>query len=62
MTKRQKQVLDLILQGYNNRQISNQLYISLSTVKFHCNNLYKLYGVNSRFQMFQKAINNDSRV
>jgi len=58
ITKRQKEVLDLILQGCNNRQISDRLFISHSTVKFHCNNIYRHYGVNNRFQIFQKVMQN----
>lgn len=56
ITKRQKEVLDLILQGCNNIEISDRLFISHSTVKFHCNNIYRHYGVNGRFQIFQKVM------
>jgi len=52
LTKRQKEVLGLVLQGCSNRQISNALSISNSTVKFHCNNLFRHYGANSRYQLF----------
>lgn len=42
LTKRQKQVLDLTLEGLTNKEISEQLYISENTVKFHLKNVYKI--------------------
>ncbi|GAB1858122.1 hypothetical protein MHTCC0001_29590 [Flavobacteriaceae bacterium MHTCC 0001] len=48
LTKQEQNVLDLILKGHTNKEIATSLFISLSTVKTHVNNLYKKLSVNSR--------------
>lgn len=47
-TEREKEVVDLLLQGKSNKQIALQLDISKSTVEFHLKNVYFKLGVNSR--------------
>lgn len=46
LTNRQKQVLNLTLKGLTNKDISEQLYISENTVKFHLKNVYKILKQN----------------
>lgn len=50
LTRRQIQVLDLISQGYSNKQIADKLHMSEGTVKIHCMGIYKGLGVNNRTQ------------
>ena len=47
-TEREREVIDLLLQGKSNKQIALQLDISKSTVEFHLKNVYFKLGVNSR--------------
>ncbi len=51
LTKRQEEIVKLIIQGYSNKQISDRLFISEKTVKSHLNNVYKKLGLSSRVQL-----------
>lgn len=51
ISKREKEIVDLILKGYTNRKIANQLFISLSTVKTHIKNIFQKLKVESRFEI-----------
>lgn len=48
LSPRQKQVFDLILQNKTNKQISEALFIELSTLKTHINKIYKTLNIKSR--------------
>lgn len=48
LTKRQQQVFELILQNKTNKQISEELFIELSTLKTHINKIYKTLNIKSR--------------
>jgi NarL family two-component system response regulator LiaR len=50
LTKRELDVLALIIQGLTNNQIADKLNISLSTVQFHVGNILSKLGVSSRVQ------------
>lgn len=52
LTRRQREVLRLVLKGNTTAQIARTLCISQSTVKFHCHNLLRFYGVSTRYQLF----------
>ncbi|UCR90348.1 response regulator [Mycetocola spongiae] len=48
LTERETRVLELLAEGRSNRVIAEELFISVSTVKTHVNNLYAKLGVGSR--------------
>jgi len=50
LTPREREVLQLIAQGYNNREIANALYISERTVKNHVNSILSQLKVRDRTQ------------
>jgi DNA-binding NarL/FixJ family response regulator len=50
LTKREKEVLLLIADGFNNREIADELFISEKTVKNHISNIFKKIDVNDRTQ------------
>jgi DNA-binding CsgD family transcriptional regulator len=54
LSKRQQQVVELLLQGKSNRQIASKLGISESTVEFHLRNIYGKLQVNSRTEAILK--------
>ncbi|MEL6810346.1 MAG: LuxR C-terminal-related transcriptional regulator [Bacteroidota bacterium] len=48
LTQQENKVLDLILQDKTNKEIASDMFVSVSTVKTHINNLYKKLQVGSR--------------
>jgi DNA-binding CsgD family transcriptional regulator len=48
LSKQEKKVLELILEDKSNKEIASEMFVSLSTVKSHINNLYKKLNVSSR--------------
>ena len=48
LSARQKQILELVVDGLSNAQIAARLYLSESTVKQHLRAAYKLLGVKNR--------------
>lgn len=51
ISKREKEIAQLILEGKSNKEIEHQLFISAHTVKNHIYSLYQKVGVNSRSQL-----------
>jgi len=51
LTRRQKEVLKLVLQGNSNQAIADALYLTLSAVKMHVGNIMRKYDVKSRIQL-----------
>ncbi|HWQ74027.1 MAG TPA: LuxR C-terminal-related transcriptional regulator [Syntrophomonas sp.] len=50
LTKREKEILELLCSGASNQNIADRLYISLPTVKNHVHNIYGKLGINNRAQ------------
>ena len=48
LTNRQREIFDLIAKGKSNKEIINELFIELSTLKTHINKIYKTLGVTNR--------------
>ena len=51
LTTRERQVLELLRVGSKNREIAEELFISVETVKIHVKNVRKKLGVASRRQL-----------
>lgn len=54
LSKREGEVLRLVLQGKSNKQIALSLRISVSTVEFHLKNIYAKFQVSSRIELILK--------
>ena len=48
LSEREQQVLKLMAEGKTNSQISEELYITVNTVRFHLANIYQKLGVSNR--------------
>ena len=55
LTAREQQILDLIAEGYTNRQISCNLTISKSTVENHIHHIFVKLGISNRAQAVAHA-------
>ena len=48
LTKREKQILDLLSSGSSNRELGDQLFISEQTIKWHLHKIYSKLGAKNR--------------
>jgi LuxR family maltose regulon positive regulatory protein len=55
LSERELEVLGLVAAGKSNGEIASSLFVSLSTVKTHINNLYRKLGARSRTQAIARA-------
>ncbi|NRA93505.1 MAG: helix-turn-helix transcriptional regulator [Psychroserpens sp.] len=51
LTKQEQNVLELLLENNSNKDIAEALFVSVSTVKTHVNNVYKKLNINSREEL-----------
>ena len=58
ITSREKEVLDLISKGMKNQDIANQLFISITTVNSHRNNLLLKFNVSNTAALIRIAVEN----
>jgi len=55
LSERELEVLALIAAGESNGEIAGKLFVPISTVKTHVNNLYRKLGARSRTQAIARA-------
>ena len=56
ITKREYEVLSMVVCGYSNSRIARELFISLSTVKAHLENIYQKLDVHNKVQASVKVV------
>ncbi|MEW6048906.1 MAG: helix-turn-helix transcriptional regulator [Bacillota bacterium] len=54
LTRSEKQVLDLLLDGHTYQEIAAHLYVSVNTVKYHIKNIYRKAGCRSRSELIER--------
>ena len=54
-TKREKEILDFVLEGCKNREIAEKLNIAERTVEFHKQNIYLKLDVNNLVDLYKAA-------
>jgi NarL family two-component system response regulator LiaR len=59
LTEREREVLELMVKGLNNTEISERLIVSRSTVKFHVSNILSKLQVSSRTEAVALALQQD---
>ena len=55
LSKRELEILGLLAQGHSNQEIAAKLFVSLSTVKTHIQNIFEKLDVKRRTQAVEKA-------
>lgn len=48
LTPQEQKIVNLMLENKTNKEMASELFVSVSTIKTHINNLYKKMGVSSR--------------
>lgn len=56
LTEKEREVLALLVKGLSNLQISNQLSVSVATVKYHLTNIFSKLGANNRVEAVTIAL------
>jgi DNA-binding CsgD family transcriptional regulator len=51
LSEREEEVTRLLIQGKTNKEIAEQLFISVNTIKSHIKSIYKKLGVGNRIQL-----------
>ena len=51
LTPQERMVARLVAEGRTNRQVAEELYVSVKTVEHHLSRIYAKLGVRSRVQM-----------
>lgn len=52
LTRREKEVVTLLMKGYSSRKIADALVISENTLKTHLKNIYRKFGVQTKYELF----------
>lgn len=55
LTKREIEVLTLVVQGKSSKEVADELFVSKRTVDFHLANIYDKLHVTNRVQAFRRA-------
>ena len=55
LTRRERQVLELIAEGLSNKQIAKTLLVEISTVKNHLHNIFRKLGVRNRAEAVRRS-------
>lgn len=56
LSRREREVLRLLAQGYSNQQIATQIKVSVKTVETHRTRLSKKLGVKGRAELYRFAV------
>ena len=58
LTRREREVLALLVKGLNNPEIADRMFVSRATVKVHVSNVLSKLGVSNRAEAISVAIHN----
>lgn len=55
ITDREREIIQMVIEGKSNADIAKELFISLATVKTHLHNIYQKVGVDSRYDLLARV-------
>jgi DNA-binding CsgD family transcriptional regulator len=61
ISRREQEILQLILKGKTNKDIEDALFISIRTVKNHIYNIYQKFGVKTRLELIHLILRSMAR-
>ena len=56
LSKREIEIMDLIIENKSNSEIGNEIYLSPETIKSHRKNIYRKMGVNNVLDLYKLLI------
>ena len=56
LTRREREVVRMVLRGHSSNSIGRQFYITTGTVKIHRKNIYAKLGISSQSELFSRFI------
>jgi DNA-binding CsgD family transcriptional regulator len=56
LTEREHEALALSLQGKSNKEIADELFVSVNTIKFHLRNIYQKLGVSNKKEIREYVV------
>ncbi len=59
LTRREKEVLDLIAEGFTNQEIADKLFLDVTTINSHRKNMLTKYNVKNTAALVKLALNNN---
>jgi len=51
LTKREREIAELVAKGYSNKKVAQKLYISERTIKAHLTAIFNKLGIGSRYEL-----------
>jgi DNA-binding CsgD family transcriptional regulator len=54
LTKREKEIMALLIREYQNKEIATELYLEVSTIKSHLSKIYQKLNVSNRYEAVEK--------
>jgi DNA-binding NarL/FixJ family response regulator len=58
LSSREKQILQMVVEGHSNQEIADKLFISIRTVESHKNHIMQKLGIKSIVELIKYAIRN----
>ncbi len=55
LTERENEILDLLAQGFRNKEVAAKLFVSVNTIRTHIYNIYEKLHVQSRIEALNKT-------
>jgi len=55
LTKREREVLELLRQGLRNKEIADVMHVSVNTVEYHMRHLLSKFSARSRLEVVERA-------
>lgn len=52
---REKEIIELAVQGWPNKKIAGEIFVSVNTVKFHMKNIFEKLEIHHRAELWQKV-------
>lgn len=56
LTKREKEIVKLIVKGLTNKEIAKELFLSVHTIKANIENIYEKTNINNRVLLAISAL------